>query len=182
MHVVVHPPPPPPFLLVLPTDSSTISLPCANILHGQYRYTNDLLALASAVAPKPKPATQWPRYHTPIQLSLLQPYLDAHPGQSYAAYIAQGLKDGFRIGFDYRCRQLKPCRKNHPTCLAKPSVVTERVAAELAAGLLLGPIRPQAPPTYAREPHGPSSKDPHQTNKFRLIVDLSAPASGMQCQ
>ena len=176
MHVVVYPPPPPPFLLVLPTDSSTISLPCANILHGQYRYTNDLLALAAAVAPKP--ATQWPRYHTPIQLSLLQPYLDAHPDQSYAAYIAQGLKEGFRIGFDYRWTQLKPCRKNHPTCLAKPSIVTERVTAELAAGRLLGPIRPEHLPHVHVSPMGLVPK-PHQPNKFRLIVDLSVEVSIM---
>jgi hypothetical protein len=71
--------------------------------------------------------------------------------------------------------QLKSHRKNHPSCLANPSTVTERIAAEVAAGRLLGPIAPEHLPLVHVSPMGLVPK-PHQLNKFRLIVDLSAPA------
>lgn len=151
-----------------------MALTCANIVRGQYRYTSDLLALASAVAPQQ--ATLWPRYHTPIQLNVLQPYLESHPDRAYATYIADGLRDGFRIGFDYRTRQLNSRRRNHPSCLAKPSTVKERILAEVAAGRLLGPISSGLPAAPIHlSPMGLIPK-PHQPNKFRLIVDLSTPS------
>ena len=152
---------------------SPVSLPCANIVHGQYRYTSDLTTLASTVAPSS--AARWPCYHTPIQLDLLQPYLDIHPDQTYATYIANGLRDGFRVGCEYGAGQLKPRNRNHPSCLAKPSIVTDRILAEISAGRLLGPISPDLLAPIHRSPMGLIPK-PHQPNKFRLIVDLSAPA------
>ena len=117
---------------------------------------------------------QWPRYHTPVQLELLQPYLIAHPDQEYATYIAAGLRDGFRIGFSHGNARLKARKGNHPSCRAKPEVVTERIAAELSAGRLLGPIAPAHLPLVHTSPMGLVPK-PHQPNKFCLIVDLSAP-------
>lgn len=159
-------------LFILPIDTVALSLPCASIVRGRYRYTEDLLALASAVAPQPSP--QWPRYHTVIQLDLLQPYLDAHPDKAYAAYIADGLRQGFRIGFDYKAAQLVSRTRNHPTCHAKSDIVTEKVQAEIAAGRLLGPVPPELITSVHLSPMGLIPK-PHQANKFRLIVDLSSP-------
>ena len=170
--------PPPPVILLSPlldssaTVSPPISLPSANIFNCRYRYTGDLLTLSAAV--NPQPVMQWPRYHTPVQLELLQPYLIAHPDQEYATYIAAGLRDGFRIGFSHGNARLKARKGNHPSCRAKPEVVTERIAAELSAGRLLGPIAPAHLPLVHTSPMGLVPK-PHQPNKFRLIVDLSAP-------
>ena len=146
------------------------SLTCANIVKGKYRYTRDLLALASCAAPHP--SLRWPQYHTPVQLELLQPYLDAHPDKAYATYIGKGLRDGFRVGFDYTTQQLKSRFGNHPTCRAKPSKVQERIDTEMSAGRLLGPIQTELLSAVHLSPMGL----PHQNDKFRLIVDLSSPA------
>ena len=107
-----------------------------------------------------------------MQLDLLHPYLEAHPDQAYAAYIAEGLRNGFRIGFHHESVQLKSRRTNHPSCRSKPEVVCERIAAELSAGRLLGPIAPE----LQLKPMGLVPK-PHQPNKFRLIVDQTTPAN-----
>ena len=128
--------------------------------------------MASAVAPQPAP--MWPRYHTPVQLDLLHPYLIAHPDQAYANYIAEGLKNGFRIGFSYQSALLTSRTANHPSCRARPTVVSERIAAELSAGRLLGPLPAALRPVVHISPMGLVPK-PHQPGKFRLIVDLSTP-------
>ena len=171
-----HPPPPPPPTPCPYTLSSPpvhpMSLPCANINGGHYRYRDELLALASAVAPQPAP--MWPRYHTPVQLDLLHPYLIAHPDQAYANYIAEGLKNGFRIGFSYQSALPTSRTANHPSCRARPTVVSERIAAELSAGRLLGPLPAALRPVVHISPMGLVPK-PHQPGKFRLIVDLSTP-------
>ena len=151
-----------------------LSLRCASIIDGHYRYTRDLLALAACIPPGP--ALRWPRYHSPIRLDLLQPYLDAHPDRSYAAYISDGLRNGFRVGFHYGSQHLKSVNRNHPSCLDKPSTVNERIQAELAAGRLLGPIDPAHLTPVHVSPMGLVPK-PHQKDKFRLIVDLSSPAT-----
>ena len=64
--------------------------------------------------------------------------------------------------------------RNHPSCRANPMVVQERIASEVAAGRLLGPIASDQLPTVHCSPMGLVPK-PHQPNKFRLIVDLSYP-------
>ena len=151
-----------------------IQLPCANIINGHYRYTSDLLALASS--PSSPQKAPWPHYRSPVRLDLLRPSLEAHPDQAYASYISEGLSHGFRIGFNHQLVSLRSCQRNHPSCCAKPEVVKERISSELAAGRLLGPITPDHLPLVHCSPMGLVPK-PHQPNKFRLIVDLSYPNS-----
>ena len=88
--------------------------------------------------------------------------------------MAEGLRHGFRIGFHHGKARLKPHRKNHPSCHSKPSVVSERIKAEVLAGRLLGPVTPNLLPVVHVSPMGLVPK-PHQPDKFRLIVDLSSP-------
>lgn len=154
------------------TGSSPLFLPCANIVGGRYRYTNELLSLATAVAPQPR---TWPRYSSPVRVELLHPFVAAHPDQAYATYIADGLSNGFRIGFNHRQAPLRSRRRNHPSCQSNPRVVSERILSELSKGRLLGPIAPHLLPNVHVSPMGLIPK-PHQPNKFRLIVDLSCPA------
>ena len=130
------------------------------------------MQLASARNPHSHP--QWQKYTTPVQVSLLNPYLRAHPDATYAAYIADGLRNGFRIGYDYTHHRLKAHRRNHPSCQDKPSVVTERIVTELHEGRLLGPLSSDALHHVHVSPLGLVPK-PHQPNKYRLIVDLSCP-------
>ncbi len=127
---------------VLPPAYSPValSLPCANIEGGVYRYIDDLHALTSRVSPQV--IYPWTRYHTPIALEYLRPFLLSHPDQG-AGIISNGLSHGFHVGFDHHRQQLRSSRHNHPSAYANPAVVDERLAAEVAAGRLLGPLTPQ---------------------------------------
>ena len=111
-----------------------------------------------------------------MRVDLLDPYLKAHPDQTYAAYIADGLKNGFQIGFQRGGIQLKSRGTNHPSCRANPGAVQERLMAELRAGRLFGPVTHTQCPRPHVSPMGlvPKARQP---NKFRLIVDLSCPSN-----
>lgn len=122
-----------------------VSLPCANIVKGAYRYTGDLLMLATAIASHF--SQLWPRYQTPIHLEKLMPFLASHPDPSFSAYILDGLSNRFRIGFDHSKSRLSTRGSNHPSALANESVVEEHIAAEVMAG---------------RASSSPDSFSPHQ--------------------
>ena len=153
--------------------SHSFNLTCANIVNGRYRYTDDLLQLAAATVPQPRHC--WPSYHTPIQVDRLVPFLNSHPDKAFATYILDGLTNGFRIGFNYRHCSLHSCGSNHPSSLVNEKVVDDRIAAEVTAGRLFGPLPIHLKSQVHVSPMGLVPK-PHQANKFRLIVDLSHPA------
>lgn len=122
----------------------------------------------------PRMVHPWEKYYTPIALERLRPFFRSHPDQGFAELVFNGLSGGFPVGFDHREQQLRPSRRNHPSALANPAVVDERLAAEVAAGRLLGPLPYQVAQLVHTSPMGlvPKSRQP---GKFRLIVDLSSP-------
>ena len=102
-------------------------------------------------------------------------FLSSHPDRAFTSYILDGLTHGFRIGFE-RCNPLPhSCPLNHPSALANKTKVDEKIATELAAGRLYGPLPENLASQVHISPMGLVPK-PHQLNKFRLIVDLSHPA------
>ena len=180
MHNLRHAPPsppPPPFLgpFTAAPAHNTISLPCANIIQGRYRYIDDLVQLATVSTHSP--VYPWPRYHTPIQLQNLSPFLACHPDQAFASYIYNGLTAGFRIGFGQESTRLRSRDSNHPSSLSNRAVVEERITAEVASDRLYGPLPNYLTPQVHVSPLGLVPKA-HQTNKWRLIVDLSCPTGG----
>ena len=102
------------------------------------------------------------------------PYLEAFPDRDFACYIRTGLTNGFHVGFTRRRDLLRSHRHNHPSSRANPAVVDERIASELVAGRLLGPISQERLPLVHTSPLGLVPKS-HQTNQWRLIHDLSSP-------
>ena len=120
----------------MPPGHQAISLPCADIIRGCYRYTRDLLELNAASAPL-YVGHRWPGYQTPIQVEKLTPFLSSHPDTAFAAYIQDGLTNGFRIGFNPVLSELRSRVSNHPSVLANERVVDERIAAEVR---LCGPL------------------------------------------
>ena len=100
--------------------TQAISLPCANIFNGRYRYLEDLMQLSAAATPSQD--LRWPQYHTPIEMDRLSVFLSSHPDQAFAAYIHQGLTHGFRIGFNSSFTQLQSRSSNHPSALANGSI------------------------------------------------------------
>ena len=149
-----------------------MSLPTANIIQGRYRYTSDLLKLS--ITSSPSPYCTWPMYQFPIKLDELTPFLTRHPDQALASYIHMGLLTGFRIGYSHNHAHLHSRNINHPSALANKKVVDERIAAELAAGQLLGPVSPPLTPLVHTSPLGLVPKV-HQPNKWCVICDLSSP-------
>ena len=139
---------------------------------GTYRYTADLQALTSKVASRD--IYPWTRYHTPINLERLRPFLLSHPDHTFVALMLDGLHNGFHVGFNHQGQQLKSRGRNHPSACTNPAIVDEHVATELKAGRLLGPLTPRVAQLVHTSPVGlvPKSRQP---GKFRLIVDLSSP-------
>ena len=81
---------------------------------------------------------------------------------------------GFRIGYSRNRAHLRSRSTNHPSALGNMKVVDERIATELAAGRLLGPVAPHLTPLIHTSPLGLVPKA-HQSNKWRMICDLSSP-------
>ena len=150
---------------------STISMPSANIICGRYRYVEELCQLSATTSPSPHQS--WPTYQSPMKLDHLAPFLASHPDQVLAAYIRTGLTFSFR---SQDRAWLRSGNSNHPSALANETVVDERIAAELAAGRLLGPIPPHLLLSIHTSPLGLVPKG-HHINKWRMICDLSIGAS-----
>ena len=123
----------------------------------------------------PPPLT-WPKCTTPLCWGVFARDLHTHPDPHFGAYIARGLRDGFRIGFSYEGSTLRPQGSNHPSSLANAGVVRTHIETEVAAGRLIGPISREANAHVHTSPIGLVPKG-HTERKWRLIVDLSAPRS-----
>ena len=158
---LVTPPPPPPPLY---------ALGAAGILHRRYRYTDDLLRL-EAIARGGREAPQsLPMVSGFLPLDTWALFLASHPDRSYVAFLVRGMQYGFRVGFD-ASSPLWPAPTNMQSAFAQGQVVDQMMAAEVAAGRLIAVPSPAGVHT---NPIGLIQK-PHKPNKFRLIVDLSAP-------
>ena len=145
----------------------------ANISHDRYRYTDDLLKLSTSSTPAP--LQSWPTYRSPINLGELTPFLGRYPDQALAAYIRTGLSSGYRVGYHCDRSQLRSRGRNHPSSLANENVVDDRIAAELSAGRLLGPIPPHLLTGIHISPLGLVPKA-HRSGQWRMICDLSSPS------
>ena len=131
-------PPPSPGPASPRQTGQAISLPSASIVNGRYRYMDDLSQLSAGSTSHIN--HRWPRYYTPIRVENLCPFLAAHPDQTFAAYIYEGLTAGFRIGYSDPQPYLQSRVSNHPSSLANEVVVQERITSEVRAGRLLGPL------------------------------------------
>lgn len=112
---------------------------------------------------------------TPMRADIWEQALKTFPDQGFADYIVRGIKEGFRIGFNYRL-SLRSRARNMSSAKDNPLVVEAYINEERNAKRLL-PVRP--------EHHLPRSScqissfgvipKRYQPGKWRLIVDLSSP-------
>ena len=65
---------------------------------GQYRYTQDLLALEAIPS---QPLSHGFSVAGVLPTGKWNPYLSYHPDQVFANYLWRGLTQGFKIGFDH---------------------------------------------------------------------------------
>lgn len=57
--------------------------------------------------------------------------LGAHIDERFKSFILLGLREGFRVGFQYRgVQQLKTAKHNLPSCIDHPEVFTNYIGKE----------------------------------------------------
>ena len=145
------------------------------ITHNAYPYTSDLLALERrCLSTRPPPLPDIPNFSrivTPLVLHAWERALKHHPDSQFRDYLTNGLRHGFRVGFNHAL-VLRSAQANMP--LLNPSPVQEYLAKECTANRVLGPM----PPTAASSTHvnrfGVIPKR-RQPGKWRLILGLSFP-------
>ena len=111
---------------------------------------------------------------TPLNLPKWQSELQSHPDQKFSEFIIQGIKYGFRLGFNYSLHKLKPRLKNLRSAAEHPSVVDAYLHNELLHDRLTHIHNPPSLPWFQINAFGVIPKR-HKPGKWRLIVDLSAP-------
>ena len=99
--------------------------------------------------------------------------LREHPDQYFAGYVLDGLRNGFRIGFDHTA-PLRSARRNMPSAAEHPEVIDNYVNGERADGRILGPFTKGAISDIHINRLGVVPKG-HTPGKWWLIMDLSFP-------
>ena len=92
---------------------------------------------------------------TPLNVAAWEEALASHPDRAYAQYIGDGLRQGFRVGFQYGS-PLKSVASNMDSTRLHPEVITQYIADERRWGRMLGPF----PPSFRSQVH---------INRFGLI-------------
>ena len=59
-----------------------------------------------------------------------------------AHIIENGLRHGFRIGFNHESVQLGSSSRNHPSSQERPGIIADHLHEELRQGRVVGPIHP----------------------------------------
>ena len=110
--------------------------------------------------------------NTPLCWQAWDKCLAAHPDQEFRQYIVQGIRYGFRIGFNYS-RSCSSATRNLASAGEQPQVIRDYLAIECASGRVLGPLSPLVSPRIHISSFGVIPKK--TPGKWRLIVDLSSP-------
>lgn len=139
---------------------------------GSYIYMDDLQAID---AHRPAVSSTVPAEVAVISSPLIPHEWEAalanHPDREFVEYVVRGIREGFRIGYDYK-RQPKIKRpKNMRSADENPQPVDRYVQEEVRAGRLIR-LYGSAPGRVSRVGVIPK---PHQPGKWRLITDLSFP-------
>ena len=109
---------------------------------------------------------------TPLHPHKWEELLQSYPDREFAQYIVNGLRNGFRIGFN-REAKLKSCTHNMLSAAQFPQVIDDYLLQELALERVA--IVPQDwAPNVHTSPFGVIPKK-HKPGKWRLILDLSSP-------
>ena len=109
---------------------------------------------------------------TPLAWRVWDEALREHPDQRFQRYIVEGIRDGFRVGFNYEVG-LRSSPTNVASAREHPEVVQDYLSKECSEGRVLGPLNPDELPYIHASRFGVIPKS--SSNKWRLIVDLSAP-------
>lgn len=138
-----------------------------------YRYMDDLRKLDAC---RPLPGTVVPEaiqgVRTPLRVAEWDCQLRHHPDQRFREFIVRGIREGFRVGFDYS-RECQASKRNMLSAEERAEVVGEYLQTEVTAGRILGPFDPADYPQIHTSRFGVIPKS--TPGRWRLIVDMSSP-------
>jgi hypothetical protein len=84
-----------------------------------------------------------------------------HPDQVFRKYVVDGIRHGFRVGFDYaRAGPTHSSRGNMISSQEHPEVIQEYLAEECSEGRVLGPLDPAQFPQVHTSKFGVIPKAP----------------------
>ena len=118
-------------------------------------------------------STMLTTYPSPLKWRDWEDCLATHPDRRFADYITNGIREGFRIGYDYRSHKCKKATSNMRSATDHPEVIREYIAKECAEGRILGPFDPNLLPEVQISRFGVIPK--RNSSGWRLILDLSSP-------
>ena len=110
---------------------------------------------------------------TPICVDRLEHELRHHPNPDRVAYVVQGLRHGFRLGFNHTIH-LKSASGNMSSAFLNPQVIDNYLQSEVQIGRVAGPFLEPPLPRLHVSRFGVLPKR-NQPGKWRLILDLSSP-------
>ena len=136
-------------------------------------WTNHLSHQPSDVKVPPAART----VNTPLDASHWKKLLADHPNRPLVDFFTSGITEGFHIGFKEQSTPLKSARRNLSCAIQHPETVENYLTDEIALGRIAGPFQKLLIPQAHISRFGVIPKH-HQSNKWRLIIDLSHPTSG----
>ena len=129
---------------------------------------DDLLGLESCrKVPPVRVPTMLTVNPSPLQWRDWGECLADHPDSRFTAYITNGTREGFRIGYDYQLHRCKRVKGNMCSAADHPDMVWEYITKEGAEGCILGPFDPSMLPEVQRSRFGVIPK--RSSSGWRLI-------------
>ena len=83
---------------------------------------------------------------SPLSWEVWQECLTPHAEERFSEYIVRGIRDGFRIGFDYAHGGCRSTKENMHSTLEHADMVRDYLAKECLLGRVLGPFDPASLP------------------------------------
>ena len=137
-----------------------------------YMYMEHLAVLDSMQAPLRVLPPSLCAIVTPLKWAAWDSQLSTHPDQRFRSYIVNGIRFGFKVGFDYS-RQLRSASANMASSRLVPQLITDYLAEECAEGRIISSVPSAILPAVHISRFGLIPKK--APGEWRLIVDLSSP-------
>ena len=111
-------------------------------------YTQDLLELDSYLPVAGQVSNKMlAKVNTPLQVTEWERAMASHPDREFVEYLLRGIREGFRIGYNYRGQTCSPASKNMLSARQNPQ--EEYLAKGVKEGRVIGPPNiptPRYPP------------------------------------
>ena len=144
-----------------------------NLHCSRYRYLPDLLAMNSCRFSGRGPRPDSVSSVSPLEVVAWRREPASHADQSFAKYILDGLRDGFKIGLAYANANCKSAKRNKQSASSNLSVVDRYIRAELETSRVFGLVDPSVSIVQV-SPIGLVPKN-HLPGRWRLIIEICSP-------